>query len=91
MTTEERGGVMDARKKAWETRRKKYGSSGHKGSYRCGTWRYDAKEQARVRNMEDALIELYESAILSEGQVSKMTGLDRITVRIRADDMRNKK
>lgn len=40
-----------------------------------------------MRRMEDAIIELYDHAVLSEGQAVKITGLDRIEIRRRADEL----
>lgn len=44
-------------------------------------------DPGRVKRMEDALIKLYDEAVLSEGQVTKITGLGRIECRRRADEM----
>lgn len=72
----------DARKRGWETRRQKYGSTGHaRGAYGHGG--------DHVVSMQALLIRLHEEGVLSEGQVSRATGLHRITVRKMADDYRN--
>lgn len=72
----------DARKRGWETRRQKYGSTGHaRGAYGHGG--------DHVASMQALLIRLHEEGVLSEGQVSKATGLHRITVRKMADEYRN--
>lgn len=72
----------DARKRGWETRRQKYGSTGHaRGAYGHGG--------DHVVSMQALLIRLHEEGVLSEGQVAKATGLHRITVRKMADDYRN--
>jgi hypothetical protein len=72
----------DARKRGWETRRQKYGSTGHaRNAYGHGG--------DHVVSMQALLIRLHEEGVLSEGQVSKATGLHRITVRKMADDYRN--
>lgn len=72
----------DARKRGWETRRQKYGSTGHaRGAYGHGG--------DHVASMQALLIRLHEEGVLSEGQVSKATGLHRITVRKMSDDYRN--
>lgn len=73
--------LADARKQAWETRRKKYGQRGHSGSYGGCRPFYIASWNVRLRMMEDALIRLYRQAVLSEGQTCKATGMDRVTVR----------
>ncbi len=78
----ELNGIADARKRGWETRRQKYGSTGHaRGAYGHGG--------DHVVSMQALLIRLHEEGVLSEGQVSKATGLHRITVRKMADDYRN--
>lgn len=72
----------DARKRGWETRRKKYGGTGHaRGAYGHGG--------DHVVSMQALLIRLHEEGVLSEGQVAKATGLHRVTVRKMADDYRN--
>lgn len=71
------------RKRAWKTRREKYGKKGHSGVYggmHCSC-------EYRIRLMERALIRLHVEEVLSEGQVAKMTGLDRISVRTIADQI----
>ena len=73
------------RKKAWRTRRKKYGNKGHSGAYRCGYGAHQAA--ARIKLMERAIIGLHVDEVLTEGQAAKMTGLDRIRVREIADDI----
>ena len=75
-------GRSEARKRAWETRRKKYGTRGHSGSYRatgrCG-------DCGRVQSMTYSLVRLHVEGVLSEGQAAKVTGLDRVEVRRIAD------
>lgn len=71
--------MNDARAKAWATRREKYGSRGHSGSYQC------APNAASIRLMRRWLIRLHVEGVLSEGQASKATSLDRVTVREMAD------
>lgn len=77
----EKVSISDVRKRSWETRRKKYGARGHGGAY--GTFRpvYTAPWHDRLQTMQNALIWLYRGGVLSEGQVSKMTGLDRVSCR----------
>lgn len=72
----------DARKRGWETRRKKYGSTGHA----CGAYGHGGDQ---VVSMHALLIRLHEEGVLSEGQVAKATGLHRVTVRKMADEYRN--
>lgn len=65
-----------ARLKAWKTRRERYGSRGHSGSYR------------RPPNNTGALmlvIDLMNEGVLSEGQVAAATGIDRVEIRRLAD------
>jgi hypothetical protein len=40
----------------------------------------------RYQAMLDALIRLHAEGVLSEGQVAKATGLDRVEIRRRADE-----
>lgn len=77
--------LKEVRRRAWATRRRKYGPQGHAGSYGRGV-----RVIGRIKRMEDALILLYDDAVLSEGQVAKITGIDRITIRTRADELRGK-
>lgn len=76
------GAMSEARAKAWETRRAKYGPRGHAGGYHC------APSAASTRLMRRWLIRLHVEDVLSEGQAVKATGLDRVTVRSLADDHR---
>lgn len=72
----------DARKRGWETRRQKYGNTGHaRNAY--------GHSGDHVASMQALLIRLHEEGVLSERQVSKATGLHRITVRKMADEYRN--
>jgi|GEM_PF-1372809 hypothetical protein len=73
--------ISDVRKRAWETRRNKYGKHGHGGSYKGCAPVYLARWNERMNSMQEALIRLYREGVLSEGQVSKATGLDRVTCR----------
>ena len=72
--------ISDIRKRAWKTRREKYGTQGHNASYLRPHG--PCADCARMRGY---LIRLHVEGVLSEGQVAKATGLDRIEVRIRAD------
>lgn len=74
--------LSEIRKRAWKTRRKKYGQRGHAGTYS----RHDCCRCAEMRAM---LIKLHNEGVVSEGQVSKATGLGRIQVRYLADTERN--
>lgn len=68
--------LVEVRRKAWETRRAKYGPRGHAGSY----------SRASHRGLLALVIELHTEGVLSEGQVAKASGLDRVTIRHMADD-----
>lgn len=68
---------------AWRTRRARYGEHGHAGSYSRSSG-----ECRHCRRMADVLIRLLNEAVLSEGQVAKATGWDRVAVRKRADELR---
>lgn len=78
---------MPDNKKGWETRRAKYGQRGHKGYYSCGN---RAELHQKIKRMEDALIKLHIEGVLSEGQACRITGIYRIELRERADDMLSK-
>ena len=67
--------------RAWKTRREKYGERGHGGAYCHPKPIYTARWNERLNSMQDMLIRLYRQGVLSEGQVSKACGLDRVTCR----------
>lgn len=71
----------DVRKRAWQTRRTKYGPRGHAGPYGQLKPIHTQPWYARMRSMQEMLIKLYRQGLLSEGQVSKATGLDRVSCR----------
>lgn len=76
------------RAKAWKTRRKKYGKHGHSGVYRSmpgELW------HAKYKTCVAFLCRLYSEGTLSEGQVAKVTGLDRVTIRKIADSQHPEK
>lgn len=73
--------IADVRKRAWKTRRAKYGERGHGGSYGATRIVYTSTWNARLRSMTDMLIRLYRQGVLSEGQVVKATGIDRVSCR----------
>src|SRR3546814_3317528 len=78
----EGGEVNETRRKAWETRRAKYGPRGNNGSYA----RPATGQCARCAAMEALIIRLHVEGALSEGQAAKATGLHRIRVRKLADE-----
>lgn len=67
------------RKRAWETRREKYGPRGHRGTYSRSV------ERASIHGMLALIIRLHNEGTLTEGQVARATGLDRISIRDLAD------
>lgn len=76
--------ISEIRKRAWETRRQKYGKYGHAGSYsrQAGACPHCAR-------MGGLIVRLLAEGTLSEGQAAKATGLDRITLRKMVDDLIN--
>jgi len=81
MTTET---ISSIRKRAWQTRRAKYGVHGHNSSYSRASG-----PCADCERMRDVLVRLHVEGVLSEGQASKAIGLHRIELRQRADDYGN--
>lgn len=80
MTKKTKSELANIRFKAWETRRKKYGSSGHSGGYT--RLRYDP----RVKKMVDAIIEMHMDGMLSEGQTARILSESRLHVRMMVDE-----
>lgn len=72
--------ALSAGQRRCETRRAKYGPSGHAGSYS----RFPRAERGALK----LIIDLLNEAVLSEGQVCQATGLDRVEVRRLADEAR---
>ena len=70
-----------ARHRAWQTRRAKYGERGHAGSYSR------ASRSCHCERMAALLIRLHREGVLSEGQVARATGLHRVEIRRRADEL----
>lgn len=64
-----------ARKQAWATRRANYGPQGHRGY---------APRQSSGGALR-LVIQLHAEGVLSEGQVSQATGLDRVEIRRRRE------
>lgn len=73
--------LADVRRRSWKTRRAKYGQHGHSGAYSNQQPIYSARWNERLKSMTDTLIRLYREGVLSEGQVSKATGIDRVSCR----------
>jgi hypothetical protein len=59
-----------------------YGPQGHRGTYTRGPFGSDPDKMLAY------LIRLYQEGTLSEGQVAKATGLDRISIRRLGDEHR---
>ncbi|RVP13103.1 hypothetical protein CN085_19520 [Sinorhizobium meliloti] len=76
--------ISERRKRAWETRREKYGDHGHNGSYSRNPGPCSDCERMRAY-----LVRLHVEGVLSEGQAAKATGLYRIDLRKAADDLIN--
>jgi hypothetical protein len=70
--------LTEIRKKAWETRRAKYGNIGHGGSY--------GRSSANHDGMLSLIVRLHQEGTLSEGQVAKATGLGRVEIRRLTDE-----
>jgi len=75
------------RNKAWETRRQKYGPRGHAGSYLRSPVRSAALPD--TWGMLNLIVRLHAEGSLSEGQVAKATGYDRVEVRRLQDEYLN--
>ncbi|WP_024323715.1 hypothetical protein [Rhizobium leguminosarum] len=73
--------ISEIRKRAWKTRREKYGSLGHNGSYTRSPGPCAACDRMRA-----VLVRLHVEGVLSEGQVAKATGMYRVDVRKAADE-----
>ena len=71
--------VTEIRKRAWETRRARYGQYGHAGSYSRGSGPSRSKMLA-------LLIRLHAEGVVSEGQIAKATDLHRIEIRRLSDE-----
>lgn len=76
--------ISEIRKRAWATRREKYGHLGHNGSYTREPGPCSACDRMRA-----VLVRLHVEGILSEGQVAKATGMYRVDVRKAADEYAN--
>lgn len=71
-----------ARERAWNTRRKRYGQSGHAAAYRSGASVVPSIYRAAL----SLVIRLYRDGTLSEGQCCKALAVDRVTFRGIVDD-----
>lgn len=75
--------ITAARQRAWETRRAKYGKSGHAGIYERGPRWHTVKDEKRLARLVAVLLN---DGLLSEGQVSKIIEMDRLEVRRYRDE-----
>lgn len=67
--------LSDARRKAWATRRAKYGPRGNCGVYRHGGVSFLENRAIRL------IVKLHLDETLSEGQCAKALGIDRVAWR----------
>lgn len=70
----------DVRRRAWATRRAKYGQQGHGSSYT--RWQVEPTGRRALA----LVIRLHHEEVLSEGQCCTALGLDRITFRTVCDE-----
>lgn len=75
--------ITAARQRGWETRRAKYGKSGHAGVYERGPSWHTVKDEKRLARLIAVCLN---DGLLSEGQVAKIIEADRINVRERCDE-----
>lgn len=68
-----------ARKRAWETRRAKYGSRGHGSNY--------GRPCATCATLKPLIVRLHNEGILTEGQAAKALCIGRIQFRVFADEL----
>lgn len=76
--------ISEKRKRAWATRRQKYGAHGHNGTYTRNPG--PCSDCERMRGW---LVRLHVEGVLSEGQAAKATGMYRIDLRAAADEYTN--
>lgn len=70
--------ITAARQRGWETRRKKYGKSGHAGVYERGPMWHTVRDEKRLARLVAVCLN---DGLLTEGQVSKIIEADRLRVR----------
>jgi DNA invertase Pin-like site-specific DNA recombinase len=75
--------ISEARQRGWETRRAKYGKSGHAGIYERGPRYHVVRDEKRLARMIAVALN---DGLLSEGQVAKIAEMDRIEVRRYRDE-----
>lgn len=69
------------RRRAWKTRRARYGQIGHFGSYRCGSWTNSIELSRLIAYVNG-------TGLMSEGELSQLLNMDRVSIRIHADEGR---
>lgn len=78
--------LSDIRKKAWVTRRQKYGSRGNRGSYLC----CKSRHCDRCNGAMGLIVKMHNADLLSEGQICAALKMGRVDFRIIRDDITNK-
>lgn len=73
------GCVSDVRRKAWQTRRAKYGKCGHGSSY-------SRPPSSLGRHALALIFRLHDEMVLSEGQCCKALNLERVEFRTLRDE-----
>ena len=68
--------LTEVRRRAWKTRRAKYGHKGHDSAYRRPRGRC-----ADCERMQVMFARLLRNGLISEGTASRVTGLHRIELR----------
>ncbi len=76
--------ATEVRKRAWITRRARYGPAGHRGVQT--TYKRPRAADQVGRRALDLVIKLHLEAVLSEGQCCKALGLDRVAFRKLVDE-----
>ena len=73
--------LPEVRRRAWETRRQRYGEKGHDSRY--------GRPCPQCRTMKNLIVRLHVEGVLSEGQASQAIGITRIELRELADERKN--
>ena len=72
------------RARAWVTRRERYGERGHAGAYTRPARASLCDMGCRALPL---LLRLHREGVLSEGQIARATGLDRVEIRRLIDEI----
>ena len=75
--------LSEVRKRAWATRREKYGAKGH------GGYVHERGENPSLRTMRNLIAKLVNEGVVSEGQAAKAMMIPRIEVRKICDEVRS--